>query len=117
MKNWTIYLLLLAFVCLLGAKAVADSRSVDRKVITPQVVMSAFSTVAFPSDACEQSSSIDATGHVNVSYSLNIKDYHNYIDDPFTRNRKIELQGVFYLFYHQAWLSSCDLSSLQRLNV
>ena len=118
LKTWAIYLLLLVLGGVLGVRSVADSHDVDSGVIATEVMMPSFnSIVAFPYDACEQSSSIDATGHVNISFSLNIKDYHNYIDDPFTRNRKIELQGASYLFYNKSLPASYDLSSLQRLNV
>lgn len=118
LKIWRIYLLLLACGVVLGGRALADSHDADREVVTTLVVGQAFSSaVALPYEACEQTSSIDVSGPVNISFSLNIKDYHNYIDDPFTRNRRIELQAVSYLYYNKAFPSSYDLSSLQRLNV
>lgn len=118
LKTCRIYLLLFVFGVLLGGMVAADAKGVETGVIPAQAVTHVFaSAVTLPCGACEQAPSIDAPGSAVISFSLNIKDYHNYVDDPFTRNRRIELQAVSYLFYSRVFPSSHDLSSLQRLNV
>lgn len=113
-KNWRIYIvLLIASFAVLQYGGVADASQV---MPSPSEKTFAFTPVSNAAQSPgEQTPNIQLPGINWVQSSMDMKDFHKYVDNPFVENSRIERQILSYMFFSRTLQPVENLIWLRRL--